>query len=143
MIRSTFRYAPANRPPPVANTGQRRWPMPRRPNPLDPSSSPLALFGSELRFLRERAGLSQDQAGAKANYSGSHIGSVERAEDMPLRDFAVKMDKALGGNGILPRLWDGLLKRSVHPPWFDWPIHESAAAALHAFELSVVHGLLQ
>jgi DNA-binding XRE family transcriptional regulator len=88
--------------------------MPRRPNPLDPSSSPLALFGSELRFLRERAGLSQDQAGTKANYSGSHIGSVERAEDMPLRAFAVKMDQVLDGDGILPRLWDGLLKRSVH-----------------------------
>ncbi|MCO6006843.1 helix-turn-helix transcriptional regulator [Actinoallomurus purpureus] len=117
--------------------------MPRRPNPLDPSSSPLALFGSELRFLRERAALSQDQVGAKANYSGSHIGSIERAEDMPLRDFAVKMDKVLNGNGILPRLWDGLLKRSVHPPWFDWPIHEAAADLLRSFHLAVVDGLLQ
>ncbi|MFL6053012.1 MAG: Scr1 family TA system antitoxin-like transcriptional regulator [Actinoallomurus sp.] len=117
--------------------------MPRRSSPLDPSSSPLALFGSELRFLRERAGLSQDQAGAKANYSGSHIGSIERAEDMPLRNFAEAMDKALDGSGILTRLWDGLLKRSVYPPWFDWPIHEAAATTLRAFELSVVHGLLQ
>ncbi|GAA4638022.1 helix-turn-helix transcriptional regulator [Actinoallomurus vinaceus] len=117
--------------------------MPRRPNPLDPSSSPLALFGAELRFLRERARLSQDQAGSKANYSGSHIGSVERAEDMPLRDFAVKMDQVLDGDGILPRLWDGLLKRSVHPPWFDWPIHESAADLLRSFELALVYGLLQ
>lgn len=29
--------------------------MPRRPNPLDPSSSPLALFGAELRLLRASA----------------------------------------------------------------------------------------
>jgi transcriptional regulator with XRE-family HTH domain len=117
--------------------------MPRRSNPLDPSSSPLALFGAELRFLRERAGLSQDQAGAKANYSGSHIGSIERAEDMPLRQFAEKMDQVLDGGGILPRLWDGLLKRSVHPPWFDWPIHESAADLLRSFQLALVDGLLQ
>jgi transcriptional regulator with XRE-family HTH domain len=117
--------------------------MPRRSHPLDPSSSPLALFGAELRFLRERAGLSQDQAGAKANYSGSHIGSIERAEDMPLRRFAEKMDQVLDGGGILPRLWDGLLKRSVHPPWFDWPIHESAADLLRSFQLALVYGLLQ
>lgn len=69
--------------------------MPRRPNPLDPSASPLALFGAELRLLRERAGLSQDQAGARANYSGSHIGSIERAEEMPTRDFAAAMDRVL------------------------------------------------
>ncbi|MEV5705291.1 helix-turn-helix transcriptional regulator [Actinoallomurus sp. NPDC052274] len=117
--------------------------MPRRSSPLDPSSSPLALFGAELRLLRERAGLSQDQAGTKANYSGSHIGAVERAEDMPLRKFAERMDDVLDGSGVLLRLWDGLLKRSVHPPWFDWPVHESAAATLRAFEFSVVHGLLQ
>ncbi|GAA0355044.1 helix-turn-helix domain-containing protein [Actinoallomurus spadix] len=117
--------------------------MPRRPNPLDPSSSPLALFGAELRLLRERAGLTQDQAGTKANYSGTHIGAVERAEDMPLRNFAERMDDVLDGGGVLLRLWDGLLKRSVHPPWFDWPVHESAAGLLRSFELAVVYGLLQ
>ena len=117
--------------------------MPRRPNPLDPSSSPLALFGAELRFLRERAGLSQDQAGARANYSGSHLGSIERAEEMPVRKLAVAMDRALNGDGVLQRLWDGLLKHSVHPPWFDWPSHEADAALLRSFELALVYGLLQ
>ncbi len=117
--------------------------MPRRPNPLDPSASPLALFGAELRLLRERAGLSQDQAGARANYSGSHIGSIERAEEMPTRDFAAAMDRVLGSGGVLTRLWQGLIRRSAYPAWFDWPVHEGNADLLRSFQLSVVDGLLQ
>lgn len=60
---------------------------------------------------------------------------------MPLRNFAERMDDVLDGGGVLLRLWDGLLKRSVHPPWFDWPVHESAAGLLRSFHLSVVDGL--
>jgi transcriptional regulator with XRE-family HTH domain len=117
--------------------------MPRRPGPLNPSSSPLALFGSELRVHRERAGLSQDQLGSKTNYTGSLVGAVERARDMPKREFAVAADLALAADGALTRLWDGLLKSSVYPPWFDWPLHEAETTVLRAFELSVVYGLLQ
>lgn len=122
--------------------------MARRPNPLNPSSSPLALFGSELRIHREHAGLSQEQLGTKANYTGSFVGAVERAEEMPRREFPVAMDRVLGltaatADGSLTRLWDGLLKSSAYPPWFDWPIHESGAIALRTFELALVPGLLQ
>jgi transcriptional regulator with XRE-family HTH domain len=117
--------------------------MPRRPNPLDPSSSPLALFGSELRTYRERSGLSQEQLGSKTNYAGSFVGAVERAEEMPRREFALKMDPALDTGDALTRLWDGLLKPSVYPSWFDWHLHEADATVLRSFELSVVYGLLQ
>ncbi|MBC6459446.1 helix-turn-helix domain-containing protein [Actinomadura sp. HBU206391] len=117
--------------------------MPKRFSPLDPSSSPLALFGSELRTYRERAGLSHDQLGSKTDYTGSYVGAVERAQEMPKRRFAVAADLALETVGALTRLWDGLLKPSVYPPWFDWPIHEAEATLLRAFELSVVYGLLQ
>jgi transcriptional regulator with XRE-family HTH domain len=117
--------------------------MPRRPNPLDPSSSPLALFGSELRTYRERAGLSQEQLGGKTNYTGSYVGAVERAGEMPKRRFAVASDLALDTAGALTRLWDGLLQKSVYPPWFNWPIHEVEATVLRTFQLSVIYGLLQ
>ncbi|MCW2900131.1 MAG: transcriptional regulator, family [Streptosporangiaceae bacterium] len=117
--------------------------MPRRSNPLDPTSSPLALFGSELRTYRDRVGLSQEQLGSKTNYTGSYVGAVERAEEMPKRRFAVAADVALNTVGALTRLWDGLLKKSVYPPWFNWPIHEAEATVLRSFQLSVVDGLLQ
>ncbi|MGI8332012.1 helix-turn-helix domain-containing protein [Actinomadura scrupuli] len=117
--------------------------MPRRPHPLDPTSSPLALFGSELRTYRERAGLSQEQLGARTNYAGSFVGAVERAQEMPRREFALKMDPALETGDALTRLWDGLLKPSVYPSWFDWRLHEIDASVLRTFQLAVIYGLLQ
>jgi hypothetical protein len=60
-----------------------------------------------------------------------------------MREFAAAMDKSLGTGGVLIRLWDGLLKNSAYPPWFDWPIHEAAATVLRTFELALVYGLLQ
>lgn len=117
--------------------------MPRRPNPLNPASSPLAYFGSELRIYRDRLKLSQDQAAARSNYSGSYVGAVERAEEMPDLEFAEAMDEGLQTGGALRRLWLGLLQPSVYPTWFDWPKHETEALALRTAQLALVYGLLQ
>ncbi|WP_192810012.1 helix-turn-helix domain-containing protein [Actinomadura rudentiformis] len=117
--------------------------MPRRSGALNPSSSPLALFGSEVRVRRESMELSLDQLGSRAGYTGSYVGAVERATEMPLRAFAVRIDIALDAHGAIVRLWDGLLKESIYPPWFDWPEHERKAIALRNFQLAVISGLLQ
>ena len=117
--------------------------MPRRPSLLDPTASPLAFWGAELRVRREEAGLSQNQLGERTNYAGSYIGAVERAEEMPRRTFAASMDQTLDAGGALLRGWDGLLKNNVYPAWFDWPPYEASATMLRSFQLAVVHGLLQ
>lgn len=117
--------------------------MSRRPRDLDPTASPLALFGSELRRYRELAGLSQDQLGKKVHVTGSFIGAVERAECRCDRRLAVESDKVPDTRGALVSLWDALVLPSVYPSWFDWPRHERAATVLRAFQFSVVYGLLQ
>jgi transcriptional regulator with XRE-family HTH domain len=117
--------------------------MARPPNILNPDESPLALFGSELRRYRERAGLSQDQLGAEVNFSGSFIGQVERGEKRCERILAERVDARLGLPEALASLWDKTLKGHVFPKWFDWPLYEAEAVILKVFGLSVIYGLLQ
>ncbi|RAY11643.1 XRE family transcriptional regulator [Actinomadura craniellae] len=117
--------------------------MPRPPKELNPGSSPLALFGSTLRHYREQAKLSQDQLGARINYAGSTIGDVERGETRCERVLAERADEPLQTKGMLPHLWDHLVKPAFYPAWFDWPRHEAKAAVLKSFQPIVIDGLLQ
>jgi DNA-binding transcriptional regulator YiaG len=45
------------------------------PKDLDPSSSPRALLGAELRHAREKAELSQEELGQRLFVSGASWGS--------------------------------------------------------------------
>jgi hypothetical protein len=113
------------------------------PLDLDPSSSVLAYFGSELRRHREAAGLSQDRLGAIINYTGALIGMIETAKRTPTREFAEACDVALNTDGVLSRLWP-LVNRLNYPKWFrPFVEHESTATSIHTWEPQVVPGLLQ
>ncbi len=80
--------------------------MAQTPRPLDPSASAQHYFGSELRRLRERAGLSQDALGSRIGFSGDAVSKVEKAERWPhdAAQFAAACDSALDGDGTLARL---------------------------------------
>jgi transcriptional regulator with XRE-family HTH domain len=117
--------------------------MPKKPHPLNPTYSPLAMFGSELRVLRTRRNLSLEGLSALVGYSGSFIGMVERAEEMPKRDVAVDLDQALDAGESLVRMWDNALKPGPFPEWFDWHFHEALAVLLRTFQLAVIDGLFQ
>lgn len=43
---------------------------------FDPAMSPLRVFGAELRHYRTKAGMSQEQLGARVYCSGDLIGKV-------------------------------------------------------------------
>jgi DNA-binding XRE family transcriptional regulator len=50
---------------------------------VDPSASPLAFFGAELRRARSAAGLSQEQLGQHVGNSAAQVGKVEMSERRP------------------------------------------------------------
>ncbi|MGW7366788.1 helix-turn-helix domain-containing protein [Streptomyces sp. NPDC054841] len=110
---------------------------------LDPSASPLDYYGSELRRLREEAGLKQGELGGCVFCTGSLIGQIETARKVPTRDFSERVDAALGTGGVFSRLV-GLVLRSQLPNWFQaYAEMEAKAAYISTFQPQLVYGLLQ
>ncbi|GGS83680.1 transcriptional regulator [Streptomyces tanashiensis] len=110
---------------------------------LDPSASPLDYYGSELRRLREEAGLNQPQLGRILYCTGSLIGQIETAKKVPTREFSERLDAALMTSGSFSRLV-GLVLRSQLPTWFQaYAELEGRAAYLSTFQAQLVYGLLQ
>ncbi|MGW7304861.1 helix-turn-helix domain-containing protein [Streptomyces sp. NPDC054835] len=110
---------------------------------LDPSASPLDYYGSELRRLREEAGLSQDQLGGILFCTGSLVGQVETAKKLPTRQFSERLDAALMTGGLFTRLI-GLVLKSQLPNWFQpYAEMEAKATYISTYQAQLVYGLLQ
>ncbi|MFI5862378.1 Scr1 family TA system antitoxin-like transcriptional regulator [Streptomyces sp. NPDC051546] len=110
---------------------------------LDPSASPLDYYGSELRRLREAAGLKQAQLGDIIFCAASLVGQIETARKVPTRDFSERVDAALGTGGVFSRLV-GLVLRSQLPTWFQaYAEMEAKAAYISTFQAQLIYGLLQ
>ncbi|MEV6758807.1 helix-turn-helix transcriptional regulator [Streptomyces sp. NPDC051214] len=110
---------------------------------LDPSASPLDYYGSELRRLREAAGLKQGQLGACIFCTASLIGQIETAKKVPTRNFSERVDAALGTDGVFSRLV-GLVLKSQLPSWFQaYAEMEARASFISTYQAQVVYGLLQ
>ncbi|GGT62969.1 helix-turn-helix domain-containing protein [Streptomyces purpureus] len=110
---------------------------------LDPSASPLDYYGSELRRLREAAGLNQAQLGACVFCTASLIGQIENARKVPTRKFSLRLDVALETGGVFERLI-GLVLKSQPPTWFQaYADMEAKATYISTYQAQVIYGLLQ
>ncbi|MEW1694807.1 helix-turn-helix transcriptional regulator [Streptomyces sp. NPDC091278] len=110
---------------------------------LDPSASPLDFYGSELRRLREEAGLSQQQLGDVVYCTGSLIGQIETAKKVPTRRFSEQLDAALMTGGLFTRMI-GLVLKSQLPTWFQpYADMEARATYISTYQSQLVYGLLQ
>lgn len=117
-------------------------PMPG-PKKLDPSSSPRALLGAELRHRRESAGLSQEELGAPLFVSGSFIGQLESGTRRMQLDQAQKFDEVLGADGFFARNCVAL-KKSKYPHHFAEAAEaEAVAETIREYSPLLVPGLLQ
>jgi transcriptional regulator with XRE-family HTH domain len=118
------------------------------PNDADRTGTPAGVFGTELRYYRTRAGLSQKDLAALIHVSNDVISKIETGERPPAEDFPPRLDALpeLDTRNALTRLWDNLKKGQKQRlyGWFqEWADIEAQATVLRWYEPLVVPGLLQ
>jgi Domain of unknown function (DUF5753)/Helix-turn-helix domain len=129
------------------------------PGPDEPSADGFALrmlLGSQLRHLREAAGVTSDRAGYEIRASRSKISRMEtgrvgfKARDVEdlLTFYGVTDEQArssfldLAGQSKRTDWWTSY--SDVLPGWFENYLgFESVCSAIRAFEVQFVHGLFQ
>lgn len=110
---------------------------------LDPSSSPRALLGAELRVAREAAGLSQAELGEPLFVSGSFIGQLEAGTRRMHVEFARQIDDILGTKGFFVRNC-GAAAKSKYPDHFAAAAEaEALAMTIREYAPLIIPGLLQ
>jgi transcriptional regulator with XRE-family HTH domain len=115
----------------------------------DQDGTPQGVFGEELRYYRERAGLSQTELAALVNVSHDVISKIETGDRPPARDFPERLDAVpqLDTRNGLARLWKNLrkgLRNRAIPGWFrPWAHIEAEAVILRTYQPLLVPGLLQ
>lgn len=110
---------------------------------LDPSSSPLAAFGTQLRRSREAKGLSQVELGKLIRFSDSLISCIERATKNPTLVLAQRSDIYLETGGTLELMWWNLNHTALIEGFPKFAALEAEAASIRLFETGLVPGLLQ
>ncbi|MEU9011156.1 helix-turn-helix transcriptional regulator [Streptomyces sp. NPDC048479] len=113
------------------------------PKDLDPSSSPRALLGAELRHAREKAGLTQEELGAPLFVSGSFIGQLEAGTRRMQPEYASQIDELLRTNGFFQRNCR-VSGKSRYPDHFAEAAEaEAVATTIKEYAPLLIPGLLQ
>ncbi|MFJ1544425.1 Scr1 family TA system antitoxin-like transcriptional regulator [Streptomyces sp. NPDC088246] len=109
------------------------------------------VIGSQLRLLRERAGLTQREVGDRLGYSEDLIRSLERGRRTPQPEFLDAADDLLEAGGLLRATKEEVARakararaRVKHPAWFnDYAKLEADAVELSYYSNHTVPGLFQ
>ncbi|MFF4254144.1 Scr1 family TA system antitoxin-like transcriptional regulator [Streptomyces sp. NPDC001663] len=113
------------------------------PKDLDPSSSPRALLGAELRHAREKKGLSQEALGSQVFVSGTFIGQLEAGTRRLQPDMAPMLDRALGTDGFFERNCAAANKSKYHEDFAEAAEAEAQATTIREYAPLLIPGLLQ
>ncbi|WMX45802.1 helix-turn-helix transcriptional regulator [Streptomyces roseicoloratus] len=109
----------------------------------DPSLSPRAIIGAELRHARENRGVSQEALGELVFVSGSYIGQMEAGTRRIRPEMAAQLDEALGTNGFFERNCKAANKSKYPDHFAEAAEAEALATGIKEFAPLLVPGLLQ
>ncbi|MER6347624.1 helix-turn-helix domain-containing protein [Streptomyces sp. NPDC001595] len=113
------------------------------PKDLDPSSSPRALLGAELRHVREKAGLSQEELGQRLFVSGSFIGQLEAGTRRMQPEYARMLDDVLGTEDFFQRNCAAVAKSKYPEHFAEAAEAEASATEIREYAPLLIPGLLQ
>ncbi|KOU49668.1 helix-turn-helix domain-containing protein [Streptomyces sp. WM6378] len=113
------------------------------PKDLDPSSSPRAFLGAELRFAREKSGLTQDELGQPLFVSGSFIGQLESGTRRMHLEYARQIDQILGTDGFFTRNCVAAAKSKYPDHFAEAAEAEAVATTIREYAPLLIPGLLQ
>lgn len=113
------------------------------PKDLDPSSSPRALLGAELRHAREKAGLTQEELGRPLFVSGSFIGQLESGTRRMQPEYAGQIDEILGTDGFFQRNCRVSCKSRYPDHFAEAAEAEAIATTIKEYAPLLIPGLLQ
>ncbi|MFJ7156147.1 helix-turn-helix domain-containing protein [Streptomyces sp. NPDC101118] len=113
------------------------------PRELDPSSSPRAMLGAELRFRRKQADLTQEELGAPLFVSGSFIGQLEAGTRRMQPDQAREIDRVLRTDGYFERNCAAATKSKYPDHFAEAAEAEARATQIKEYSPQLIPGLLQ
>ncbi|MEU0006681.1 helix-turn-helix transcriptional regulator [Streptomyces sp. NPDC006314] len=97
----------------------------------------------QLRLWREEAGLTQAELGAAIGYGEELVSSVERGRRIPRPEYLDAADEVLGAGGKIAAMKGDVAEVRYPKKVRDLKKLETHAVELCAYNISVVHGLLQ
>lgn len=114
-----------------------------RPKELNPSTSPSAYYGAELRRYRKERGLSQRELGELVFCSTGYIGQIEIATRNPQAELSERLDKVFETGGHFARVY-ALVAHNQHAFHFARVAElEAQAEKIYQYAPTLVPGLLQ
>ncbi|MGW3403438.1 helix-turn-helix domain-containing protein [Streptomyces zhihengii] len=113
---------------------------------IDGSAGVPALYGAELRFQREAAGLTLQQTVEGSFYGVSLLSEIERGTRRMPADLARHVDRLLGTDGFFERRCEDVrrARRSGHAAYFERVVEaERHAQVIEQWSPTLIPGLLQ
>ncbi|WP_437010409.1 helix-turn-helix domain-containing protein [Streptomyces sp. enrichment culture] len=113
---------------------------------IDGSESVPSFYGKELRFQRERAGLTLEQLVEGSFYGATYLSEIERGQRSIPVDLARHVDRVLKTDGYFERCCEDVrrARRNGHAQYFERILEEEKRAeAIEQWAPAVIPGLLQ
>ncbi|MCC9709156.1 helix-turn-helix domain-containing protein [Streptomyces sp. MNU76] len=108
------------------------------------SSDSMRAFGAVVQALREHAGLSREEFGARVHLSKHSVASIELGRRLADQRFVELAEEATGNTGAVRGAFRHMARQPGLAAWFrTWARLEREAAVLDTYECRLVPGLLQ
>ncbi|MEU3958714.1 helix-turn-helix transcriptional regulator [Streptomyces buecherae] len=102
-----------------------------------------AFFGSEVRFAREHAGMTQAQLALATAYDRTYVSRVENGRLLGSAQFAESCDRVFKTSGYFKR-FAKRIREGNHPDWFlPYVALEKEAASISDYSSTFLMGALQ